>query len=179
MSDGSSVMNGTRIVITSNLFPALAIKAPIAVGKIVKATAYKLRTYALDSMSQPKHGRAYRRGAISKSYSLKGGRWRKWAGSGLQATASGGKVSVITGYKFHRASAPYEAPAVDTGNLKNQIAVEMNGKTSAKVIVSAEYGPHLEYGTRKMRRRPFLRPAADKVRTGFIQDLMNLEASLK
>lgn len=59
-------------------------------------------------------------------------------------------------------SAPGEPPAVQTGRLKNSVkhyqmargrwAVEQDGKI-------APYGIHLEFGTAKMRARPFFRAA--------------------
>lgn len=49
-------------------------------------------------------------------------------------------------------------PGVDTGNLKNSIIAVKRGKGWV-VLVGADYGADLEYGTRKMGARPFLRPA--------------------
>jgi len=82
-------------------------------------------------------------------------------------------------YGSHQASAPGEAPAVDTGYLKGSQFVEMVTPTSAIVGVVAEYGIHLEFGTVKMMARPFLRPAAEKVRAPFIYAMNKLEERLK
>lgn len=49
-------------------------------------------------------------------------------------------------------------PGVDTGNLKNSTVVVARGKAWV-LLVGADYGADLEYGTRKMGARPFLRPA--------------------
>ena len=80
----------------------------------------------------------------------------------IQATAKliiknsprGGRV-----YGSHKASAPGEPPATDTGNLINSIQTIEIGKDHMRVHVGAEYGHMLEYGTRKMAPRPYFRPA--------------------
>lgn len=82
-------------------------------------------------------------------------------------------------YGAHQASAPGEAPAVQTGYLKGSQFVEMDTDTTAIVGVGAEYGIHLEFGTVKMMARPFLRPAAEKVRAPFVYAMSKLEERLK
>jgi HK97 gp10 family phage protein len=61
----------------------------------------------------------------------------------------------------HQASAPGEPPAVDTGNLKNSLRVLEVTDERASFGTSADYAAYLEFGTRYMEARPFLRPAAD------------------
>lgn len=61
----------------------------------------------------------------------------------------------------HQASAPGEPPAVDTGNLKNSLRVLEVTDDFASFGTSADYAAYLEFGTRHMEARPFLRPAAD------------------
>ena len=53
---------------------------------------------------------------------------------------------------------------VDTGNLKRSILVDVSddGK-EATVTATADYAAYVEYGTRKMTARPFMRPAAEEV----------------
>jgi len=68
-------------------------------------------------------------------------------------------------YGNHRASAPGEAPATDTGALVRSIRVEHTpGTGTARVVVGAEYAAKLEFGTRTIAPRPFLRPAVAKTR---------------
>lgn len=62
----------------------------------------------------------------------------------------------------HTASAPGGAPNTDTGNLVKRIATENPRKGLSYVGTSVEYGKHLEFGTRRMAARPWLRPAMDK-----------------
>lgn len=67
--------------------------------------------------------------------------------------------------RTHKASAPGEAPATDTGMLVNAITVQIDpGVPAAIVKVAAAVAPYslpLEFGTQdgKIRARPFMRPA--------------------
>src|SRR5262245_6267985 len=63
------------------------------------------------------------------------------------------------GNRTHQASAPGEAPAIDTGNLANSIQVEFPNQTTGIVTVGAEYGQVLE----TIKKRPFVRPAIEGV----------------
>lgn len=64
--------------------------------------------------------------------------------------------------KLHQASAPGEAPAIDTGNLVNSIKHERAGEEGARTYTHTEYAAHLEFGTAKMAPRPFMTPAMVK-----------------
>jgi HK97 gp10 family phage protein len=50
---------------------------------------------------------------------------------------------------------------VDTGRLRNSIshAVDVN-EEAAYIGTNVEYAPYVEYGTRRMAPRPYLKPAA-------------------
>lgn len=61
----------------------------------------------------------------------------------------------------HQASAPGEPPAVDTGNLKNSLRVLEVTDDYASFGTSADCAAYLEFGTRHMGARPYLRPAAE------------------
>jgi hypothetical protein len=65
------------------------------------------------------------------------------------------------GDKTHRASAHGEYPATDTGNLISNIYVRVTD-TVAYVFSRAKYSSDLEYGTRKMEPRPFMKPSLAK-----------------
>ncbi len=69
--------------------------------------------------------------------------------------------------RSHQASAPGEAPATDTGILAGSMNVDRarGAKLSAEVgpADKAEYGKWLEFGTRNMQPRPFLKPSFDYV----------------
>jgi HK97 gp10 family phage protein len=68
----------------------------------------------------------------------------------------------------HRASAPGEAPASDTGRLVNSFVTGLNrvaGGLSSFIIAgggTVKYARILEFGTTKMAPRPFMFPALEK-----------------
>lgn len=49
--------------------------------------------------------------------------------------------------------------AVDTSRLRDSVAFAVDGSTVA-VGTNVEYGVYIEYGTKKMAKRPFIKPAA-------------------
>lgn len=57
---------------------------------------------------------------------------------------------------------------VATGELRDSIVTEVE-KTRALVLVKKFYGLFHEFGTVKMAARPFLTPAAEKMRPWFIE----------
>jgi HK97 gp10 family phage protein len=58
---------------------------------------------------------------------------------------------------------------VDTGNLRGSISHRFAGSLEGVVFTSVEYAPYIEYGTRKMRAQPFMRPAVDEVRRNLVK----------
>lgn len=65
----------------------------------------------------------------------------------------------------HQASAPGEAPAVDTANHIRNITIEVDvQKLSASVVSSAAYAAALEFGTPNMVERPHMRRALSSMR---------------
>jgi HK97 gp10 family phage protein len=73
------------------------------------------------------------------------------------------------GNKTHVASAPGESPAIDTGHLLNSIQTANLGDLTAIVYTNADYALPLEYGTRRMSKRPFMAPAVKKVKPLFLR----------
>lgn len=79
------------------------------------------------------------------------------------------KKSITTGaksgkqYENHTASAPGQAPANWTGQLLRSIQIQ-KFKGISYVFVSAKYAEFLEFGTSKMRPRPFIIPAFIKTK---------------
>lgn len=63
--------------------------------------------------------------------------------------------------RFHRASAPGEAPATDSGFLLNGIRARMESTTVGVITIAAPYALWLEEGTRFMKPRPYIKPAID------------------
>lgn len=72
---------------------------------------------------------------------------------------------------IHRASAPGEAPASDTGRLVNSLIAEQ-GRGEASAIAgkgNVIYARMLEFGTALMAARPFFFPAFEKSKAFIIQ----------
>lgn len=63
--------------------------------------------------------------------------------------------------RTHQASAPGEAPATDTGTLIAGIVIDRTDVRRGRIIIAstAPYSKALEFGTRHMAPRPFLRRA--------------------
>ena len=76
--------------------------------------------------------------------------------------------------RIHQASAPGEVPANDLGMLANSIEVDVD-PTQFNMTISASvpYAQELEYGTRHMLPRPFLRPALTRWRQRIIDAIHN------
>lgn len=68
--------------------------------------------------------------------------------------------------KSHTASAAGKPPAVDTGRLRQSINVQKVAEGHYRVGTNVPYALSLEFGTRKMAARPFMRPALERVRNG-------------
>lgn len=76
--------------------------------------------------------------------------------------ARGGRV-----YDGHTASAPGEPPATWRGDLANSFKELFPEKHVGVVAVTSDHALPLEYGTRNMQPRPFLKPAVERQRGDF------------
>ena len=78
------------------------------------------------------------------------------------------------GGKRHRASAPGEAPAVDTGELMSRIIYDVR-ELEMEVEVGAEagapYAVYLEEGTDRMGARPWLTPAVERHQEDIVKNV--------
>lgn len=73
-----------------------------------------------------------------------------------------------------QASAPGEVPANDRGMLANSIEVDVDStQFNMTMSASAFYARELEYGTRYILPRPFLRPALVRWRQRIIEAIHN------
>lgn len=132
----------------TKLFPELKEQIINETKLAVAASALLIQNEAKDSMRKSKGGKTYRRGSIK----------RKRKGQ-----------NVVVGSKFHRASAPGEPPAVDTGRLIASINHKITNKGLTATIgvhdiTKVKYGKFLEYGTARIKARPWLFPALEKKR---------------
>ena len=87
-------------------------------------------------------------------------------GEAIKSIQTGAKSGVMyqmyNPRREHRASAPGQAPASDTGNLVSKIIVKQKTRNITNVESNANYSAFLEYGTSKMEPRPFMLPAFEK-----------------
>lgn len=97
-----------------------------------------------------------------KSYRLDADRWLRLVGekarnnilADMRKAPKGGR-RYKRGRRFHIASAPGEAPAIDTGFLARSITSEVALNTLI-VTAGTSYASYLEDGTRRMAARPFM-----------------------
>ena len=86
----------------------------------------------------------------------------------LQGGKTGRTYQKYNPRRTHRASAPGQAPASDTGRLVNSIHSELIRRIPEAVIKAGggvvKYARMLEYGTSKMAARPFFFPAVERNR---------------
>jgi HK97 gp10 family phage protein len=85
-------------------------------------------------------------------------------GEAVKAEAQNSITEGATSGKFHVPSAPGEPPNENTGTLRRNITVTQVGPLHVRVASNALYSSHLEFGTSKMAARPFMGPAARKVK---------------
>ena len=87
-------------------------------------------------------------------------------GEAIKSIQTGAKSGIVyqmyNPRREHRASAPGQAPASDTGNLVSKIIVKQKTRNITNVESNANYSAYLEYGTSKMEPRPFMLPAFEK-----------------
>jgi hypothetical protein len=167
----------TKITVnlSSPIFQPGALRQKLT--EVVNRTAQSLEGDAkLRVKLGSKTGRTYRRKSIKKVVGAK--RAAEFGQLGLrQSRIKPG--AFVTGYFFHRASAPGESPADDTGFLANSIRatpaqVDANGVRAA-VAVGAKYGRRLE----EEMNRPYLRPAIEKARPQFLADVIQAVEELQ
>lgn len=143
-------MTQIKLTVSDELTPFLReVSGPLAMREInqaVRETALAVLTSAVKSMArEQKTGKIYKRGNIR-----------------------------------HQSSAPGEAPSVDTGRLIGSINAEMNHVSANKgrvrrgsitIGTNVAYGRYLEFGTRHIKERPWLRPALQRNAPFFSQRL--------
>ena len=81
----------------------------------------------------------------------------------------------------HKASAPGEAPAIDTGALVNSIEIVHYGTLQSAVLSNQEYALALELGRPEanLEPRPYMRPAAKKAVTRINKRLHALKGKVQ
>jgi HK97 gp10 family phage protein len=84
--------------------------------------------------------------------------------TGVQGAVYATAIDIQTGAKKKLT----DWPAVDTGRLRSSLQIDVaNDALSAKVTTNVEYAGYVEFGTRKMKARPYLFPAAEEAKAKF------------
>jgi HK97 gp10 family phage protein len=86
--------------------------------------------------------------------------------------AKSGRQYYINGAR-HTASAPGQSPANQSGDLVKSIKVSKERNKSI-ISISKNYAVYLEFGTSKMRPRPFIIPAFMKTKQWIINKLKGI-----
>lgn len=89
-----------------------------------------------------------------------------------------GHLYKVTKTKYHRASEAGNAPAVNTGRLRDSIKVIKYANANdleSMAGTNVKYGPWLEYGTETIKPRPFFNPAVNKARAKLIAQLKEID----
>lgn len=98
----------------------------------------------------------------------------------VKGYSEGGKVGRIyqkyNPRRTHQASEEDQAPATDTGRLKNSVVFESMGPAEVVVSTNVLYGAWLEFGTQDIAPRPLWVPEAKKIQPKFVK---RLEAALR
>lgn len=135
MAGGSNIKwYGLQVLMESE--EACARGLDILANDIVKA--------AQESMRESKSGKDYR---------------PKWRQEGRKSKPKG----AARGRARNVSSAPGEAPAVQYGDLIRSIAWIRIEKLTRRIGTNQKYGRYLEFGTKRMKPRPFLRPALKSI----------------
>lgn len=74
-------------------------------------------------------------------------------------------------YDNHTASQPGYPPNVDTGALRASIRWAKTGRLEYTIFDGVPYGVLLEFGTPRVRARPFVRPVFERWRTRLPDDM--------
>lgn len=104
---------------------------------------------------------------VEQSIKASGKNINKDVGDAIRRSKKTGKVYSRSAGNLsdtHRASAPGEAPANDTGNLASQIYFRQDDRLTVTVGSRAKYAAALEFGTSKIDPRPAWVPAVERER---------------
>lgn len=82
----------------------------------------------------------------------------------VTAAQAGDRAAALLALKL-RNEAVRRCP-VDTGRLRQSIGLQKIGEGHYRVGTNVTYAPYVEFGTRRTRAQPFMRPALEAVRGG-------------
>lgn len=158
--------------------------------KAVQASAVELEKEIKQTiLNSTPRGRTYRRGAIRKKIAKRDLEFYRSNKKVFKRKFTGlYKEKTTVGYSFHRASAPGQAPAVDTGGLLNSIRAHRLAVLKARVSTSKKYAAALDNGAtinnrssrtriagpfqnRTIAQRPFFASTAEKFKSKFKENI--------
>jgi len=117
---------------------------------------------------------------IKQTLSIPGtGRLYKPRGWTARLARKGTKRRANQDGRLHRASAPGEPPAVDTGFLRRSVVLNPQPDGRVRVGPAARYAAPLEFGTARILPRPFMQrslDAASAEMTDVVVDALRAEA---
>lgn len=150
-----------KVEITHNYFPQMGPELRREADRLASTTAFSILTHARIAMAAPKHGRTY----------------HIYASPGIVTRVKRfltGDKNLGARYVAHTASAPGEAPAVDTGALTASGYAKRLQLGTWEAGFTTQYAAALEYGTPRIEPRPYLRPAVEAHRDGFMAAIRRL-----
>ena len=112
--------------------------------------------------------------AVEKGTFVTANEIRTYAIKSIQQVSSGNQTSRSRqggGTYTHIAAAAGQAPNTDTGLLVNSIAVDKIGSATYTVGSGLPYASWLEFGTKKMKARPWLMPASRANRNNLVSNI--------
>jgi hypothetical protein len=150
-----------HISVTGGDFDGFRKKFAVIANQGAFFGANEIRTNIILSMQEPKSGHIYN--VRKRKYNKK--------------TKT---VKTFKSMKAHQASAPGQAPAVDTGRLIASIMPVTKQETGhATIAVMCNYAEALDKGTTRMRARPFSEPAINKSRPVIVAWIKNKIKGMK
>lgn len=179
----------------TNNFARVVADVERAAQKSVRAGTLMLGKMIRETLSRPGKGRVYvRRKNARKEVRRIGATGARFLTRGEAARllrerrTRGLKNRSTRSLGFHKASAPGDPPAVDTGNLRNSWqtgfsspgpVIKDGNKYRLVVGSKAKYARRLEFGGGAIAPRPYVRPTAAKFRPMFSAIVAaNIQAAL-
>jgi len=140
---------------------ALSEQAQERVRLAITKTAAQLQENIKTNYQKPGTGTVYFRIPGQKYMTIRAG---SMDGPPVAFVPGGGSQNLSL---QHQASAPGEAPALDTGRLMNSVYINELSASSFEIGTKLDYAFWLEHGTRKIAPRPNWVPETEKTRKQF------------
>ena len=162
-----------------------------SVERAVARSGVKLQRAIKQELSKPGTGRFYARRNSTRAVSMGRERFFELSKESVQSIVlkdadrvlnrleqgKKAKVKNLRQLGIHRASSPGRPPAVDTGTLRRSIQSDVSKlkqrNPRVRVGTNLMYAPGLEYGTKRVARRPYMRVTARRMRGEIAKEFAN------